>query len=217
MKLFSMILLLLLSASSFAEVAGYDVEIIIFEDRAKRYAYTESWPEHESLQVVPADISLQKKTFGLLRSKDYRLNDYRDKLSSNPDYKVLYHISWRQPGLDEENAVPFYINSEAGKSAQADGNADRQSIIKGNITLVLSRFLHLNTDLIYLQPKENEVATSNNTAQAPVTPGPISPYQSFSIKSERRMRSKEVHYIDHPLVGILALATPYEAPETSGN
>lgn len=32
------------------------------------------------------------------------------------------------------------------------------------------------------------------------------------IKQKRRMRSKELHYIDHPAVGILLLITPYELP-----
>lgn len=35
---------------------------------------------------------------------------------------------------------------------------------------------------------------------------------SLRIQEHRRMRSTEVHYLDHPLVGMLILATPYEIP-----
>jgi hypothetical protein len=39
------------------------------------------------------------------------------------------------------------------------------------------------------------------------------------IQSQRRMRSTEFHYIDHPKVGILAVIYPVEKPdlETEGN
>jgi hypothetical protein len=29
----------------------------------------------------------------------------------------------------------------------------------------------------------------------------------------RRIRSKELHYLDHPVMGMLLLITPYEKPE----
>ena len=33
---------------------------------------------------------------------------------------------------------------------------------------------------------------------------------SYTLQSHRRMRSKELHYIDHPLVGILIQINPVE-------
>ncbi|MCK4708648.1 MAG: hypothetical protein KAU21_08530 [Gammaproteobacteria bacterium] len=43
------------------------------------------------------------------------------------------------------------------------------------------------------------------------TPEP--PLASFRLQDHRRMRSKELHYIDHPLFGIIVKAMPYELPE----
>lgn len=37
--------------------------------------------------------------------------------------------------------------------------------------------------------------------------------QSIVLQQQRRMRSKELHYIDHPVLGVLIHITPYEAPE----
>jgi len=34
------------------------------------------------------------------------------------------------------------------------------------------------------------------------------------MRQHRRMRSNELHYLDHPLMGILVKVTPYEAPES---
>lgn len=40
---------------------------------------------------------------------------------------------------------------------------------------------------------------------------------SFPFSQSRRMRSGELHYLDHPLLGILVLVTPYEEDEDPGN
>lgn len=40
---------------------------------------------------------------------------------------------------------------------------------------------------------------------------------SFPFSQSRRMRSGELHYLDHPLLGILVLVTPYEEASDSGN
>ena len=41
---------------------------------------------------------------------------------------------------------------------------------------------------------------------------PYLPQRIGLIKQKRRMRSKEIHYIDHPMIGIVILITPYERP-----
>ncbi len=40
---------------------------------------------------------------------------------------------------------------------------------------------------------------------------------SFPFRQSRRMRSGELHYLDHPLIGILVLVTPYEDDEDTDN
>ena len=39
------------------------------------------------------------------------------------------------------------------------------------------------------------------------------PLRAAKIERSRRMRSGEVHYLDHPLVGMVVKVTPYEVPE----
>ncbi len=62
--------------------------------------------------------------------------------------------------------------------------------LDGTITVAVSRYLHVYTDL----------ALTKTLAPADM--------QSFIVKSHRRMRSRELHYIDHPKVGMLILITP---------
>jgi len=59
--------------------------------------------------------------------------------------------------------------------------------LTGTIRVSLAHYLHLNADLLY-------------TAG---TDGP-----TVRMKQSRRMRSKEIHYLDGPVLGIIVLMTP---------
>jgi hypothetical protein len=44
--------------------------------------------------------------------------------------------------------------------------------------------------------------------------GPVYPYaHAVLLKQTRRMRSKEVNYIDHPMFGVVVKVTPLSLPE----
>jgi hypothetical protein len=63
-----------------------------------------------------------------------------------------------------------------------------------------ARYLHLWADLTYT----TRIATADN---------PTPTLQRFRMKQHRRMRSGEIHYLDHPMFGVVVLATPYEPPK----
>jgi hypothetical protein len=42
---------------------------------------------------------------------------------------------------------------------------------------------------------------------------PYLPKRIVTLQQSRRMRSDELHYIDHPLIGLIVQITPYERPE----
>jgi hypothetical protein len=65
---------------------------------------------------------------------------------------------------------------------------DSDSKVYGTVSMSRSRFLHLDVDLLL---------RNNNSG-------------SFRITNHRRMRSNELNYIDHPLFGILVIATPLQ-------
>ncbi len=72
--------------------------------------------------------------------------------------------------------------------------------LDGTITVSLSRFLHVYTDLAL-----TKTGLSNTGYDL----------QSFIVQSHRRMRSRKLHYIDHPKIGILVLITPYDPEQES--
>ena len=214
-----------------ADVNEYDIEIVIFEDLSSRYVDSEQWPrlEHELLSEqletatdIKADGSKAVETadptgndvVNITSSDTGMLDKYTKTINASARYNVLVHKAWRQAGLDAESAIDIHIDSEEDQVTNVpatltgfnsgSGNENGSSI-SGEIRIILGRYLHIYTDLIYKRPNPSyspALASSQNGE-----------FKEFSIKSHRRMRSKELHYIDHPLVGVLVKALPVEKLE----
>jgi hypothetical protein len=96
--------------------------------------------------------------------------------------------------------------------------------LSGTLKLSVSRYLHLESDLhIKRRITRQEVIEESPPPDSggfgsffgmPKEPTPIlierSVLQDYRLFETRRMRSKEIHYFDHPLMGIVVKVTPYE-------
>jgi len=221
MKTISALLLALMLNTSMAYEVGYEVEVIIFEDLTGKYIDTEQWldmtqrepgqeylpelPLEEEEPQPPAKITGYKINFQ--PGENTLLTDQVAKLLVHPEYKVHVHKVWKQPGLDKDIALPFEINSkeqlldplqyltEEPKAKDSAEDEDAlpvyESYIDGTVTLIMSRYLHFNTNLVLHRTVEETV-------------------EAYPIKGDRRMRSRETHYMDHPLVGVIVIATPFK-------
>lgn len=178
----------------------------------------------------PAFMELPREAFGLLEEAA--------KIDQSRRYQLLTHIAWRQPVEDAERAVTVRIPAgESALTAAAEVLADPELApviaFEGNITVSVSRYLHLNADIIRRErvTVEEEILAPEPPPQALVPEGPgalfqdVLPPQTPQIQTRlverivahrlterRRMRSKKLHYLDHPVLGVLALITPYEPP-----
>ena len=198
-------------ASAHADVTEYDFELIIFEDISGRYANSEQW-QHElpvpGTETSAVETATRANTTGtntalnISQIKSIGLKKYANKLASSKRYHVLVHKSWRQTGLAEDAAIDIPIDSRLTDKANTNN-------IQGSIKIVLERYLHIYTNLMYQQPRKDAV---------PVWDGQASQlYKEYPINFHRRMRSKELHYLDHPMVGILVMAMPVKKQdETEG-
>ena len=89
--------------------------------------------------------------------------------------------------------------------------------LEGKITIGLARYLHTRTDLVLRRPRRTADAVPNTASQDLI----LSTYaadtrilNNHSLKEHRRMRSKNLHYLDNPVFSLLILITPYDPPET---
>lgn len=98
----------------------------------------------------------------------------------------------------------------------------------GTVTLSVERYLHIATELLYRRPviQHHPIPVSDldlwYDRPYPTLKEPQGPaYQQiaweairgFQLKESRRMRSTEIHYLDHPFMGMVVVVTPVTLPE----
>lgn len=88
--------------------------------------------------------------------------------------------------------------------------------LEGKITIVLSRYLHTYTDLVLRRPRLSADPVMNNAASEAYLAANRADtliLNNHHMREHRRMRSKNLHYIDSPEFGMLVLITPFEVAE----
>ena len=104
-----------------------------------------------------------------------------------------------------------------------------QAALDGTVRVHRARYLHVQADLLYYRPMDSDagapVPAGGGSAQAPLADSPDTALieqllaeedvatRLFRLTESRRMRSAELHYLDHPLFGMLVEAWPVELPE----
>ena len=179
---------------------------------------------HSKIELTPPTHSQQR--WRAIPSSDFILNDVVSKLKHSRDYKVLKHIAWIQPVVDHKNAqsikiqggrnlgseyperLPAYPQtSDSILAIVGNQNIDQPPPslheIEGTVKVVITRYIHVYADLVlhierFITQKLNEEVTIKNHLE------------DYKIDLHRKMRSRELHYIDHPLMGIIVEATPIE-------
>ncbi len=106
-------------------------------------------------------------------------------------------------------------------------------ILSGILNIGVGRYLHVEADLLLYKPQVDNMLEAEDDAPPTIVqkmePSPLFANEEgfepimeveeeqipefFRIQGNMRMRSGEVHYLDHPLVGMLVLFTPYTPPE----
>lgn len=212
-KLTFLIFLFFVSQNALSK--DYIVEMIFF---ANTKGSTES--VHISNKAIIPDlggaISLNNggsNGFIPLTSDTFTLSGKAQALANSGKYKVLKHMSWLQPGLAKEDSIAVQVHAgknfsnefkeraftSADFSDRATTTNNPVNELNGTVKIVLGRFLHLYTDLVYR--KTFSIGSSDALGRSEVL-------ADFPVKTHRKMRSKTLHYIDHPYLGILIEIRP---------
>ncbi|WP_226661896.1 CsiV family protein [Microbulbifer aggregans] len=241
--------LLLALCASGAEAASYagtqfEIELVVFSREDGMKQSRESWPAAPRLEYADRWVdfdtpSSSDPTLPALLPAANQLGNKADALRRSSGYQVLFHKTWRQV-LQEGRYAPQVLIT--GGQPLQDHHA-----LEGSITVSVSRYLHLSTDLWLseldapasaslaqtstpgiqvprqpktpLRPQESEepmtlssansgYSTSADTATfygegESLGPAPFFASRVAVLQEERRLRSGELHYIDHPKLGVL--------------
>ena len=158
------------------------------------------------------------------------------KFAKARNLQLLWSRKWQQPIPEkedttlEENAVKINFRTALNLNKALKSSAPLlEAEVTGEFYLYRSRYLHLvsnltiqhwqsldrftavdkSTNILPSHPTltDNIIPSSNST---PLTPIDEIPVRAATINQSRRMRSNELHYIDHPMLGILVRVTPIE-------
>ena len=222
------------------EMRYYDVEVIIVENLSEKEKNSENWPIQVNLTRPEKTIQLGKpvlsewlpqgvdlrSSYKVLKSRHYKLKNQVKKISESKTQRVIYHTAWRQPGLDKRQSLPIYFKHEVApppiiENKISDNTSDTDdevvqvtkmgSILEGVLRVTLSRFLHLEAELSYREKTPALVDSDNPFSVLDDEQANLQKESVIHLKQKRRrMRSSELHYVDHPVLGILIQITPYK-------
>jgi hypothetical protein len=184
-----------------------ELEELAFEEELE--VLEEPTPEPEEEPEPLPDTELM-----LLVEEEYQLGEALEHLTRLDVYEPIMHFGWTQATWPEEQteAIPLQRFAEP-----PDG-------LDGNLTLYLSRYLHLVVDLQLVAPPEVVVMSQDEIEYLPdtATVGQLLGYADsvqqeqpvhFRIQENRILKNGELRYYDHPKFGVLAMVTRIEEEE----
>ena len=120
--------------------------------------------------------------------------------------------------FDEQTQESQELQMLEEQTLEEKGLANHDGLyeLEGKITIALSRYLHTYTDLILRRPRLMADSVLDNPAQAEYLAAHAADTRILNnhlLREHRRMRSKNLHYIDSPEFAMLVLITPYEVAE----
>ena len=197
------IILLALSLSGVsAHAAGYQVEIIIFENLRPatdgEISQTAlAYPDYSGSIDLTGDTGTGNP-FKLLSPGFYKLGGIYNQLKASGRYRPMLQMAWSQPALYGDNARSVHIIKAA--SGDTEHTETTPIRIDGTIRVRASQFLHADVDLLYFIDTRQQSAI--HAAADAATPAAAQPAYS-RLRESRRMKLNELHYFDHPLFGML--------------
>ncbi|MEL7296507.1 MAG: CsiV family protein [Pseudomonadota bacterium] len=129
-------------------------------------------------------------SFEPIAAEQRRLGEQYQRLRNSRDFRPILHTAWRQPVYPANQETTLQLSSVARNTPANLG---------GEISLFVSRFLHLTLDL--------QLAGQRTGLDSLV----------FKLNEQRKMRSAELHFFDHPRFGALALISKAEQPESASD
>ena len=234
---------LLLAVNVSAEtVTEYQFDIIVFENLNSKQQYLADLSAHEFIHSSQLKNTTQNDN-NIYPFNDAALNYEHvengeldaifDKLDSSSRYNILMRKTWKQSAPENGATVQLDValpdtasadtltasspntktpdaNIPATELTATEHPATDSSPLGGTINFTFRRYIHLSTDLtLYHEYDDAGNASLDNNAELPNSELPMS-----VIRLQRKMRSNEVQYVDHPLLGIVVNIKRYK-PETS--
>lgn len=204
----------------------YLVELVVFSnlDIRSKENWQDSFPPLDPKKmdraVVPSTIT-PSGTAGAPTTKEIeesKFNTYVDRIRRNGSRKILVEARWvqevsgpadttivrvtDQPVTEESSTTGSLFRGSTGMARPTDKQwNEKPPLLDGFVNFFLDEYYALETDLRYTPPYRPSILDENPAG------GPT----SYRIHEQRKMKSGELNYYDHPYFGMVLLVTPVEA------
>ena len=191
-------------------------------------------------QTTPTDPAPEAETpYIYLPRDDQQLRPHANALRRDRRYRVLFHQAWRQPIVDRLEAPALLVDGgeQFGNYRELGGSVtfSVSRYLHLDTNLWLSQFIpnygqqrqdwpelptrpsqreHQGNALLFdTATAEAGLWSQVNTAEEEYQTILAEPYvlnEVVTLQQSRRMRSGEVHYIDHPQLGLIVKITRFD-------
>lgn len=191
LRLLVLALLLALPALP-AQAETYRVDLIVFLDKSGAAGELGHRPKPmDGAGLIDTGNTAALKAAGieLLPEAQFALQREWQHLRNSKNYQPLFKLAWTQKDPPGERGPALRVKfGQSFPLSYPDGMGEFSvSPVEGSVALLLGRYLHLDADLQYTLP----------TGSGSVV--------SYRLQERRRMRRNELHHLDSPRIGILAM------------
>jgi hypothetical protein len=176
--------------------------------------------------VAEFEAGLAAQNPALLAPDRLTMRQEAARIQGDRRYQVLWHGGWLQPIPARKAPAPMLL--------QTGHRSGERYQLEGFIDVTLGRYLHFHTRLFYSEPLLGAVPVQNPLTPAAAvsadTVDPADPYVQSDqaelasslnparppymvMEESRRVRSGELHYLDHPKLGVLVRIEPVAVPD----
>lgn len=160
----------------------YEIEAVVFENRLPELV------GDELLARDPAKTKIRGLENAVVPEKiegdSFLQPTITSLLEKDGQYRVLAYLRWVQTVDAKSIAKPMRVASVTPDE------------LEGTIRFFMSRHLHLDINLVFRET----VAASGNELTATV----------YQMNEQRKIKTQETHYFDHPRLGVLVRVMPVE-------
>ena len=163
----------------------YSVEVLVFATRLPQLDGDELWTREATTAVTPDNVDAEGPSPaappGILAAA-------ANELTKDGRFRILAYYSWFQAADAKSASKPIRLRGT---------HARNPNELTGTMRLYLSRYLHLDLNLNYEEKTADGGLLGGETGMV-----------TYRINEQRRIKSHETHYFDHPKFGVLLRLTP---------
>ena len=144
---------------------------------------TDNSSESVTQEITKFEGYLRRASFLELLENQKDLIKEKQLLDEEPDLHVTHHLSWLQSVPERGKPLSIMVPKTEANLA-------------GYVRVTIGRYLHFEADLWTTMEKIDQTDSPQDN-------------QFMALRESRRMRSNELHYLDHPALGIITKISPY--------